>query len=165
MGEIVKLEPATLVVADEMAPLLRQKDLDEIQASSGRSGLEALRFSIEASWLCVVARFHGEAGAIFGLAATTSPKTILGLSPFGLCWFLTARACDAHPLVLGRTAKRVIRRLHEISGCVEIGNWIDARYTEAVKLAEFCGFKIRATMAHGLEGLPFHFASRRWTHG
>lgn len=161
MGSAFQLEPATLDHARELALTLRQQDVEEIAEWPGGAPSDILVESVRMSWACAAVRLSGELAALVGLAHVTKPESLLGLRPFGCFWFLTGTACDKHPLALGRAARRLVPAMHLQSGCKEIGNWMDARYDMALRLALFCGFEVRGTGPMGKSGLPFHFVTRR----
>lgn len=153
----VTLEFATVAHALELAPRLRPEDVAELEAC-GVTPEEGLRRSIEGSDVCVAARFGAELAYVFG--AKAYPTTTLG-HRVGCAWFLTGQACSAHPKALVRSAKALMPGLQAASGCAELRNWVDARYTGAVRLMERLGFQVLATAPFGPQGLPFCLVSRR----
>lgn len=157
---LVGFEVATMRHAEELAPLLRQADVDECRDGPGWGPLEALQRSIEASRFAVALRFAGELGAVFGVAVDEE-EPVLGHRRVGCAWFLTGRACDRHRIALVRTARAVVPALHAASGCIELRNWVDARYTGAVALARLLGFEVVRTAPYGVRQLPFHLVARR----
>lgn len=162
MAEVVTFEPGTEASAHELAPLLRQQDVEEVMACSGHTGLEALLSSVRVSHHCVAMRFAGELGALFGLAELEDVEApLVGMRPVGCLWFLTGQACERHKVSLVRAARRLVPLLHDVSGCLELRNWMDARYTGALILARLVGFRVLLTEPHGPAKLPFHLVSRR----
>lgn len=156
----VAFETATVAHAHELAPLLRQQDVDEVLAGGHADGLEALVLSVECSSCALAVRFDGQLACLIGLAEP-GHLTLLGTPAVGCLWFLTGTACDKFPLTLVRTAKQVVPGLHQASGYPELRNVLDARYTGALRLAQAVGFEILATVPYGPRGLPFHLVSRR----
>lgn len=161
MGDFVTFEPGTEGHALELAPLLRRQDVEEVRDGWGHTPLEALVESVRLSERCVAMRLGGELGAMFGTTPVGDGAPLLGMRPLGCFWFLTGAACDRHKLALVRAAKRLVPLLHAASGCVELRNWMDARYTGALLLAQTVGFRVLLTEPHGPAGLPFHLVSRR----
>lgn len=159
MAAEVVLERGTLAHARELAPLLRAADVAEVWASNRCTGLQALEQSVAMSDVSVAMRINGEVASMFGVRAI-SPSA-LGLSPLGVVWFLTGRAWDARPLPLVRAAKRLMPELQEVSGCIELRNWLDSRYAGALRLAQALGFVGLDTAPMGPDAVPFHLMTRR----
>jgi hypothetical protein len=160
MAAEVVLERGTLAHARELAPLLRAADVAEVWASNRRTGLEALEQSVALSDVSVAMRINGEVASMFGVRAIY-PLPALGWSPLGVVWFLTGRAWDTHPLPLVRAAKRLMPELQEVSGCLELRNWLDSRYAGALRLATALGFQRLDTAPLGPDAVPFHLMARR----
>lgn len=146
--------------AEELAPLLREQDKEEVWAASHHTGLEALQWSVSQSEICVAVRLAGVISAMFGIVQVSARATMLGMRPFGCIWFMTGNACDQHPVSIIKAAKRLVPEIHRASNCVAIGNWMDVRYDRALLLARLVGFRIVITKPHGVEGMPFHLVSR-----
>ena len=138
MAVEITLEPGTMELAAKLAPLLRDEDVAEVWASGRRSPLEALERAVGMSELCVAILADGEPAALFGISESRGDA----LGPrFGCVWFLTGRAWNKYPLALVRSAKLITPALQVAAGCDVIGNWLDTRYTGALRLAECLGFK------------------------
>lgn len=152
MGVDVCITEATLSDADALWPLLREQDADEARAL-GMEPLEALRGSVNASEVAVAVRFNGELAAIFGVAPLRE-HTVLGRSSTATVWMVSSHACSRHPKAFLRTSRRVVDAL--LTRYERLVNVIDARYTGALRWAEWLGFHLGPAIPMGPHGLLFH---------
>jgi hypothetical protein len=153
---VVTVVKATRAHALEMAANLREADAAEVLAL-GAEPAEGLLASVDVSDIALTALFDGEVACMAGVVRGKSflPDEV------GLAWLLTAKPCAKHPRALVRVTKELMPWLQEESGCVELRNWVDARYTGALRLLERLGFVQGEARAMGPQGLPFILVSRR----
>ena len=149
MGTELSFEPANELHAICLAPDLRVEDLAEVKACGFHSALHALASSVRASTQCWAAVADGEVACMFGLC------------PDGIVWFLTGKGFRKHVKAFVRAAPQLMAELLERGGT--IGNWIDARYSGAVRFARWLGFEVGPAVPYGLRGEPFHPAVYRRT--
>lgn len=144
-----------------LAPLLRAGDTQEI-AALGKEPLPALQESIVASDEAYAVFFGGEIGALFGVE--TDPAPTLGAPKLGLIWMLSGRAAGKHPRDFLRWSRIVVSGL--LSRYDALFNAIDARYTGALRWAEWLGFELEEPRPFGPLGMPFcRFSVRREPNG
>lgn len=162
MARDVQFLPATLEHARVMAPLLRKADVEELHAIGFEDALFALEEGLRVSVLAFTILVDGEPAAMFGLQPLKPPLTALGPYEEACCWFLTARGIERRPRVLlqfGRVAVEAMAGLTH-----RMGNWIDTRYTGAVRFAQWVGFVLGPPVVMP-SGVPFRFASYRGRRG
>jgi hypothetical protein len=153
----VRVRKATLEHADELAPLLRHGDAEEARAL-GRDPLEALRSSVSRSHEAYAVFFEGEIAILCG----TQPlqQTMLSAGRVGIAWFVTGRACDKHRKAFLRASRVIVDEMLRTYPC--LWNFIDARYTAALRWARWLGLEVLPAEPHGALGMPFHpFIARR----
>lgn len=148
MGIEVTILPATMGDAVELAPRMRQSDRDEVLASAGFTPFEALVKSLELSDRAYSLRFGAELGAMYGVAAHRNVRGV------GVPWLLTSTEVDRYPVAFLRQSKPA---LEEMLGMYDaLINYVDARYTAALRWAKWLGFHVADPMPFGVAGLPFH---------
>lgn len=135
------LVPATVELAEELAPNLRPGDVAEAYAL-GLHPRTALIESVEKSELAYACYLGGELSCMFG--GTTfrqmpkTPATPLGRA--GLVWILTGHAVERHPRAFLRASQRVLQAL--LSQWDELTNIVDSRYDASLRWISWLGFKI-----------------------
>lgn len=155
MAPEVLFSTATLEHAEAMAPLMRAEDLAEIQACGYPDALTALREGVQISRYAWAATFDGEVGALFGVVAEEG-----GIDRI---WFLTAQAFARHPMAFARVARSVMVDL--LAHSAQLMNYIDCRYSAAMRWAKWLGFTIEEPKPYGPEGRMFclaHIRSPAW---
>jgi hypothetical protein len=130
---------------------LREPDRLEVLAS-GSTPFEALTESYKASTIRLSAFLNGKIIAMFGIA----PKTILGET--AVVWLLTAPEVEQIKFTFVKLSKRHVKLFLEQYPILE--NWVDSRYTQAIKWLELLGAKF--DLEQNVNGIPFyHFEIRR----
>lgn len=154
MATEVTFERATLEHCAALAPLMRAEDVAEVQACGYRDAHDALVSGLAVSDVVYAALVHGEVAAIFGVVVPEG-------SDSGVVWFLTGRAFARHPKAFVRCGRRVMSLLLE--RCANLSNFIDVRYSAAVRWAKWLGFTVAAPAPYGPNGLLFCHAQIRRT--
>lgn len=135
--------------AEALAPILRQADLQELQASSPLPPYAVLRQSAEESLpACTVIGASGRVAALFG--------AVPSLAPSGIIWLL-----GSDELTKGTTSRAFLRQsrtflrvLHEQYPLLY--NYIDERNTVHIRWLKWMGFTFIARHPHhGHEQRPF----------
>lgn len=145
----VEVQFATRELAERFAPLMRAGDIAEGEAL-GLNPAAAVLAGVERSELALCALFDGEPAAIVGV--NTLSRSILGGST-GQIWMLSAQACTRHPREFLTTSRGVLELL--LTEWDVLTNWIDARYTGALRWAKWLGFEIEPPAPYGPLGAPF----------
>lgn len=152
----IELVPATLELAEELAPNLRPGDVAEAYAL-GLHPRVALLDSVRKSEVATACIFGGELSCIFG--AMTIRETALG-GRLGLVWMLSGHGVNRHPKSFLRTSRRVVDEL--LTQWDELSNFIDSRYDAALRWAKWLGFEIQPPILLPGMTVPFcRFTVRR----
>jgi hypothetical protein len=149
MAPRIHVEPATLEHALALAPRMRADDAAEVCASHDMTPLEALRSGLERSQPHAWAGFiDGELAAMFGLSR--APFLATSVCP----WLLTSDVVERHPRAFWIACREVVRQW--VTTHHELEQWVDARYTRALRWARRLGFQVEPAEPFGAHGLPFH---------
>jgi hypothetical protein len=148
----VHFKRADQVELELLAADMREGDRLEIQATSGRAPLLALRKAVRWSrrhggdaWTGYI---DGRVAAVFGIG-----KRAL-LSPAAYPWCLTSSAVDRAPRLFYRASRAVLASFLEEHQ--ELEQFVDARYVQALRWVERLGFTLEPARPFGVAGLPFH---------
>jgi hypothetical protein len=125
---------------------MRPEDVRELNAC-GYNPRDALWDALRVSTVAYAGLVSGEVAAMWGVHKTTRPD-------WGVPWCLTGRAISKHPRILLKHSHRFLQELAAIFP--NLIQYIDARYTGAVRWARWLGFQVFATIPYGPEHLPFH---------
>lgn len=143
----MKIVPNTPAHTLAVAASLRESDVQEIQAISGRSPEDALHAAVECSaWSFACVDDAGKPLAIFGLAPI-APGTA---SP----WFLATDDLKEHSREFLRISRRWVEEISERYPVLL--NYVGVHNTRALKWLRFVGFDIHPPVPYGVAGLPFH---------
>jgi hypothetical protein len=131
---------------EQLCANLRAEDAAEVIAGGEASGADGVRFAVEASDVVWALDLEGAVGALFGLHAVDGRLVL---------WMLTARVFGERP----RAFLRAIRRhLPTLRAYGDLFNFIDARYTGALRLAAALGATFGSPIdRNGHVFVPFHF--------
>lgn len=146
--------PATLEHVEEIAPRLREADVQEVYAASHLDPLTALRRSLVVSRNPKIGTADGLACCIFGVAAPSV------LSETGVPWLLATPEITQH-------ARAFLRMSHDYVASMRadyevLRNMVDARNKDAIKWLRWLGFRIDPAIPFGPDKMPFHpFEMRR----
>lgn len=144
-----EIRDAVLSDAELVAPILRQVDLDEIAASSGRNPLRVLRLSILSSDVCRIGLVDGVPACIYGVAQPTV------MSDVGSIWMLGTHILQDHVVTFLRRNKAEVDAMSE--GFSRLENHCDARNKPTLRWLKWLGFTIEEAEPYGVKGLPFHY--------
>lgn len=134
-----------------LSSFLREPDRLEVLAS-GSTPFEALTESYKASTIRLSLLFNDKVIAMFGIA----PKTILGER--AVVWLLTAPEVEQIKFSFVKLSKIYVKLFLERYPILE--NWVDGRYTQAIKWLKLLGAKF--DWEQNVNGVPFyHFEIRR----
>jgi hypothetical protein len=140
--------PATMADAEEMAPILRKEDREEVWASHKHTPLEALQYALNFSEECWVARADGKILCMFGIAK----MTLLGDT--ATPWLLGSEEIPKHWRHFLRYGRKVVNAWKERYPVLI--NFSDSRYITAVRWLRWLGFTIHDAKPFGPYGVPFH---------
>lgn len=133
---------------------MRQADIDEIQAGTGSSPVDALIESVQLSTVSLALDVGGELGCIFGAAPLTGM-----LGSIGSPWMLSTPVMDRNPRVLIEWGPRY--RDGMLGLYPHLVNYVDARNRRSIRWLAWLGFTIHAAQPHGPHGQPFHLFELR----
>lgn len=132
---------------DELCANLRPADAAELVASGEADGPAGVRFAVEASERVWAIEHDGHLGALFGLAPQEPGRFVL--------WMLTSRVFGEQPRPFVRAIRHALPVLRKLG---ELFNFIDCRYTGALRLAAALGATFDSPIDHnGHVFVPFHF--------
>lgn len=142
------IRPATRADVGYLAGNLREADVNEIKASSGRAPFEAVVLSFLASRDPMVGCVDDVPVCIFGVAeaSTISDKA----SP----WMLGTDDLPKHARAFLRMSRAYVQNLKRQYAL--LWNYVDARNTYAIRWLGWLGFKIEDPQPFGPDRLPFH---------
>lgn len=134
---------------DHLASHMRKADIDECRAASGRSPLEAVVASVEASEEAHTLLLRGEVAAIWG---------VVRIDEFtGLVWMLTTDAVEKHRDAFDWAGQLVLPVL--LTRWDRLVNAIKDDNTRALRWGERVGFRFGDRFTFGPEGATFvHFS-------
>lgn len=142
----VAFVPATEGHIKECAENMRKQDRAEVMAAYGHSPLEALERAMKHGAIAALA--DGKVVAVYGISSR-SPITRVG-SP----WMLTTNEVEKHrKLFLKHTKQQVNQWRREYT---VMFNYVDARYTQAIRWLKWLGFTVYPAEPFGPYGAPFH---------
>ncbi len=143
----MEIVPATLAHAHELAPLMREEDVAEVQAAAGFSPLEGLLESLAVSSISRTLLFDGKVAAIFGVAPMDA------LEGVGSVWMLTGEGISRNPFLFLRICRAQIQGLLEQWPVLVYA--IDARYERAIRWAKWVGCEMSEATPYGIENRVF----------
>lgn len=148
MGPDFDIGDATIEDAKELAPRLRQEDVDEILAGSGASALDALTEGVRRSVYSRSASVDGRVIAMWGVAPTDADPKL------GIAWLLGSPDLSRHRRPFLRHAR------HELAAMLIVRpvliNFVDGRYAAALRWVTWLGFEVGEPRPLRPNGIPFH---------
>lgn len=131
---------------EQLCANLRAEDAAEVMAGGEPDGAAGVRFAVSASDVTWALELDGHVGALFGLHAHDGRLVL---------WMLTARLFGDRPRPFLRAIRRNLPMLRAFG---ELFNFIDARYTGALRLAAALGATFGSPIdRNGHVFVPFHF--------
>lgn len=136
--------------AEKLAPILRQADIQEIQAATGEPPLIALKNGISWSDSCYsIVDDDDKPLAIFG--TVPDPES----TDTGRIWFLGSDELTKYSFLFLRNSRSWVEKLHRRYNI--LWNYIDARNEVHIRWLKWCGFSfIRRIEKYGVEERPFY---------
>lgn len=149
MASRLRVIPATVAHAAELALNLRAADREEIAASSGHAPAEAVQYSVEVSINPWAAMDAEGVVALWGVGVGSLAASV------GHPWMLgTDRLSVKYRRELLTVAKDHVSRMRR--QFTYLVNFVDARHTDSIRWLRWCGFDIYPAEPFGVSGLPFH---------
>jgi hypothetical protein len=147
---MIKLRPALLDDAAQLAPRLREPDLQEIKANLGAEPLLMLERGIAESNPCyAVVNKEDKPLALFGVVPDTGDADV------GLVWLLASDELARYPFFVLRNTRRWIDELQQQYRV--LWNHIDARNELHIRWLQWSGFTLlRRVENFGVEQRPFY---------
>ena len=142
--------PTTVAHVKELAETMRWDDTAEVWASAHYTPWEALVASIRLTDETYTALADGWVLCIFGVGKATI------MSDQGAPWMLSSVFVEQHMRTWARGSRVAMSYLINNSGVDHLKNYVDARYTVAVRWLAWLGFKIHPAEPFGIDQLPFH---------
>lgn len=134
--------------AEDLAPRLRQADVDEVTAASGRPPLEVLQVSVSLSTHSWAVEINDELACLMGV----TPVSIL--SGIGCPWLLGS---DEVPRHAGAFIKQTLIYIPlMLDAYPHLFNLVDARNTKAIRWLKRAGFNVMPPVPYGKSDMPFH---------
>jgi hypothetical protein len=150
MTSNLNIRPAGFGDALELAVTMREDDLREIEATSGRRAYEVLLEGLQISTECWTALYSGRVVAMWGVV-DRSNGVLVGRC--GDAWMLTSRTVDRIPKMFWRACKLELAVL--LHRWDVLRNAIDCRYHRAIRWGKRLGFEFGEPVPMGKLGLPF----------
>jgi hypothetical protein len=142
--------PATLAMAEYLAPRLRRADKEEVFAASGMEAGEALIQAVRMSRRTDAWIFDDKPEAIAGVC------DLPGHPACGVIWMLASDVVDKAPKRLMMGNREYVQEL--LTEYDVLFNFVDNRNTKAQRWLKWLGFQLAAPAPYGVMGLPFrHF--------
>lgn len=142
-----RIIPAEEAHIDEIAPRMREADIKEVHAASGRSPASALLYSIGRSDFAYTVEFDGRPETMFGCG------TVDILSGIGAPWLLGTDAVEKHYREFLRGSKFGIAQM--IKEYAVLRNMVDDRNDVSKRWLQWLGFSLSEPMPMGYERRPF----------
>lgn len=151
MSEAVRYEfrDATIEDVEFLSTRLREIDLRELSAVSGRSPDAVLKYALRFSDICRAGIADGETICMYGVQAK-------GITAIGMIWMLGTDALDAHAMKVGRETYKQTREM--IADFDLLENWVHIENKKTIRWLMWLGFKFEKPKPYGLKGeLYSHF--------
>lgn len=141
--------PATIPHLMELSETMRWEDMREIWASAHYTPMEALVAGVRYSDNTYAGLVNGKVLCVFGMGKASY------LSDTGVPWMLSSDLVGDHMRVWAKGSKAAFQEMTR-SGVKRLENYVDARYTVAVRWLGWLGFTIHHPEPFGVEQRPFH---------
>lgn len=140
----VEVRPSELIDAHEI--VLREGDLQELDAVSGAPPALAIQRSIRASILCWTARVDGEIALVCGCGGDL-------VTGQGFAWMLSSDRLLDRPITFYRQSRAYIRWMGKAYS--ELSNMVDQRNEASIRWLQWLGAEFEPPVPYGRHGLPF----------
>ncbi|ECB3807380.1 hypothetical protein EW367_22445 [Salmonella enterica subsp. enterica serovar Fufu] len=144
----VEIVPATQQHIELIIPRVRQRDIDEFQASNGWTARQVLECGLKISTVVCAGLINGEVVTVFGVA----PASMLGGA--GCPWLVGTDALAKNQKAFLRRCRHIVAAMLAIYPRLE--NYVDARNHVAKAWLHWLGFSLDDPAPYGVQGLPFH---------
>ena len=142
--------PTTELHVFQLVQTMRPEDQAEVWASAHYTPWDALVASIRLTDETYTGLADGQVLCIFGVGKATV------LSNQGAPWMLSSSLVEKHMRAWARGSRIAMKFMTENNGVAHLKNYVDARYTVAVRWLSWLGFTIHPAEPFGVEQLPFH---------
>ncbi len=143
------IKKATYKDAEELAPIMRDLDREEVWASSASSPLQALKGGIDRSLESFTCLHDNIPVGIFGVYSYTA------LGGVGIPWLLTSKDIPLHSKQLIRYSAPVLNYWNKHM-FPYLTNMMDARHKPGLAWAKHIGFTIKPSIPFGPFDMLFH---------
>ena len=140
--------------AYELSAHLKQADLDEISASSGKSSIDALLSGFGPNAKVWSFAKRGRVILMFGVNSGSAT------SPIGVPWLLGSELGRLDRLAVLSRSRQYVEEMRK--GYLVLENWTDKRHRESHNWLRWMGFTLESPLPWGVRGLPFN---RFWMPG
>lgn len=156
MAHRYEIVPATIKHAKQMAPRLRDSDIEEIWAAGMLLPEQALRSGVACSTHCWTGTVDGEPACMFGVVPASM------MSGIGVPWMLGTDLVEEHATAFLRRNKRYVK--HMLTAYNHLVNYVDDRNVKAIAWLKWLGFTMSEPQPFGALGLPFRRFEMRTDH-
>jgi len=146
--EDYKIVPAAPEHVGALALTMRAEDVAEVWAAGRRTPREALFEAVKVSRNPKAALYDGRVLCMFGIAIPTAVFSLVGIP-----WMLGSAEMPKHARALLRLSRAYIQRESQEFFLV---NYVDARYSAAVRWLRWLGFTIYPAEPFGDDQMLFH---------
>lgn len=126
---------------------LRESDILEIAASTGRRPAQALSLSFSTSEKVWTGCIDDIPFLIFGVSSTSV------MSPVGVPWLLGTDAIDREGIAVAKRSRHYVGEMRK--GFLSLENYTDNRHKSAHRWLRWCGFHMDDPKPWGVLNLPF----------
>lgn len=134
----ITVRPSTIEDVEYLKDKLKKSDVDEVWTSHRHTPEEALKLSLERSFMCLTVDDNGEPVAMFGI----NPETILGNR--AVIWFLSSEKLKYMKIRFLRHCKHFVNIFLNQYGYLY--NFVDRRNVDTINWLEFIGAKFGPTI-------------------
>lgn len=148
MARKVEIVPADLMHIEEIAPRLRQADIDEMWSAYRHQPLDGLTRSLEISSEVWAGSVNSELVCLFGIGP------ICLMTGRGTPWFVATDAITRYQFTFLTYCAPIVDYMLDVFPHLE--NQVDARNKVAIRWLKWLGFEIHDPQPFGFDQLPFH---------
>jgi hypothetical protein len=149
MSVEILVRPARLEDAAALVDNIREADAMEAESSAGETVLAAAERSLLASEECWSVLFNGQLACVWGVTLDPSHND----KRVGYGWLVTTKVVDRYPKTFWQLCLKTLPQV--LDRWFMLGNWIDARHTQALRWARRLGFSLLQPVPYGPQALDF----------